>query len=219
MFSFAAGAGLGAVMALYITRVARRVALFVIGTLFVVAEAGFALGIDPLLTGLAAGLFLENLSPVSGHEVIRDTEPASVPTFVIFFVVIGAEIHLREFVQVAPWALAAFATRALGILLGTRLVRGVARVEPLVARLIPLGLLPQAGVALALANLVADTFGEWGSAVATLLFGAIVVNELVGPVLFRVALARAGEIGARDHAQVAPAPAANSSTSSLVTAS
>jgi Kef-type K+ transport system membrane component KefB len=225
LMSFAVGIALGAVLALYITRVRQRNGLFVIGTLFITAEAGFALGIDPLLAGLAAGLFVENVSPVSGHEVIRDTEPATLPTFVIFFGVMGAEIHLREFLSVAPWAIAAFLARAAGINLGTRLTSGLARAEPHVARLVPLGMLPQAGVALALANLVKETFGPWGSSIATLMLGAIVVNETVGPVLFKNALVTAGETGKREIAardsepQALGESASNSSISIRATAS
>jgi hypothetical protein len=54
---------------------------------------------------------------------------------------------------------------------------------------------PQAGVAIGLANLVASSFKPWGPGAATLILGTIVINEMLGPVLFRMALSRAGEIG------------------------
>jgi hypothetical protein len=56
--------------------------------------------------------------------------------------------------------------------------------------------MPQAGVAIALAVLVLNGFPPWGRVLGTVLLGSIIVNELIGPVLFRMALARAGEIGA-----------------------
>src|SRR5205085_2113776 len=58
--SIFAGIVYGSVLAVYITRVKDRIALFVFGTLFVISEGAGALHLDPLLVGLTAGLFLEN---------------------------------------------------------------------------------------------------------------------------------------------------------------
>src|SRR5205823_1607105 len=85
--SIAAGIAVGIVFAVYIKRVALRISLFVFAMLFVAAEIGNAFNLNPLLVGLAAGLFLENVSPVSGHEVIHHTEVAAMPTFAVFFAV------------------------------------------------------------------------------------------------------------------------------------
>jgi Kef-type K+ transport system membrane component KefB len=195
--SMAVGAFVGLVFALYIQRVALRIGLFVFAVCFVVAEAGTSLHLDPLLVGLSAGLFLENVSPVSGHEVIQQTEVAAMPVFAVFFAVIGAEVHLDAFLAVAPFAIAAAAVRASGITLGARLGGRLAGVNPAIVRRVPFGMFPQAGIALALAGLVKRSFPPWGEAASTLLLGTIVVNESVGPVLFRLALSRAGEIGKR----------------------
>jgi Kef-type K+ transport system membrane component KefB len=194
--SILVGLIVGAVLAVYIRRVNRRTGLVVFALLFIVAEAGRVLNLDPLLVGLAAGLLLENASPVSGEEVVRATDPVTLPTFAIFFAVVGAEIHLRAFFHVALFALLAAAVRAVAIFFGAYLTRLAGRVEKEMARLVPLGLLPQAGVAIALTGLVLNDFAPWGRVFGTVMFGSIVVNQLVGPVLFRYALSRAGELGA-----------------------
>jgi Kef-type K+ transport system membrane component KefB len=193
--SILVGVGVGAIFAVYIRRVAVRIGLFVLGVCFVVAEAGTALHLDPLLIGLSAGLFLENVSPVSGHEVIHETEVAAMPVFAVFFAVIGAEVHLSAFFAVAPYALGAALARALGIYTGARIGARIARVEPSLARRVPFGMFPQAGIALGLAGLVRTSFPGWGEGASTLLLGTIVVNEMMGPILFRAALVRAGEVG------------------------
>jgi hypothetical protein len=72
-------------------------------------------------------------------------------------------------------------------------------------------MLPQAGVAIALATLVSSEFGAWGRELAVMLFGTIMVNELTGPVLWRNALVRAGEVGKRQ-AAAGPAHARRAST-------
>jgi Kef-type K+ transport system membrane component KefB len=193
--SIAAGVAVGAIFALYIRRVALRVGLFVFAVCFVVAEAGTALHLDPLLVGLSAGLFLENVSPVGGHQVIHQTEVAAMPTFAVFFAVIGAEVHIHAFLAVAPFAVGAAAARAIGIYMGARVGARLAGVPREIARRVPFGMLPQAGIALGLAGLVKTSFPGWGEGAATLLLGTIVVNEMLGPVVFRAALERAGEIG------------------------
>ncbi|MRG91630.1 cation:proton antiporter [Polyangium spumosum] len=193
--SILVGVGIGLVFALYIRRVGLRVGLFVFAVLFVVAEAGGALHLDPLLVGLSAGLFLENVSPVSGHEVIQETEIAAMPTFAVFFAVVGAEVHLHAFLSVAPYAALAALVRAAGIYVGARAAGRVAGLDPRIGRLVPFGMFPQAGIAIGLAGLVAATFPPWGADAATLILGTIVINEMLGPVLFRMALARADEIG------------------------
>jgi len=193
--SIAAGITVGLLSAFYIRRVGQRVGLFVFAVLFVVAEGGRALHLDPLLVGLSAGLFLENISPVSGHEVIRETQVAAMPTYAVFFAVVGAEIHLHAFFAVAPYAVLAAIVRATGIFTGARLGGRIAKVDPEVMKWVPLGMFPQAGVAIGLANLVASSFTPWGPAAATLILGTILINEMIGPVVFRLALTRAGEVG------------------------
>jgi Kef-type K+ transport system membrane component KefB len=195
--SLTVGVGAGLIFALYIRRVGRRVGLFVFAVCFVIAEAGGALHLDPLLVGLSAGLFLENVSPVSGHQVISETHVAAMPTYAVFFAVIGAEVHLHEFFTVAPYAAAAAAVRAVGIYAGARTGARLARLDPALARRVPFGMLPQAGIAIGLAILVKSSFPPWGEAAATLILGTIVVNEMLGPILFRAALVRAGEAGQR----------------------
>ena len=205
--SLGAGALIGPVLAFYITRVGRRVGLFVFATLFVIAQLSGPLHLDPLLMGLTAGLFLENVSPVSGEQVIHETEVASLPTFAIFFALIGAEIHFSDFFAVAPYAVALALSRAAGLFLGVRLLGGPSGADVRTRNFVPFGMLPQAGIAIALATAVKATFATWGPAAATLMLGTIVVNELIGPVIFRVAVGRSGEANQRHDLSLAEHPA------------
>jgi Kef-type K+ transport system membrane component KefB len=194
--SIAIGIVFGIVLTIYVRRVRSHTGLFVVAMLFVAAEAGRAMHLDPLLIGLAAGLFLENISPVSGEDVVKAIEVAALPTFAIFFAVIGAELQLQAFLHVAPFAVAAAFVRAIGIYAGTWIAVRAGGLDRTTGALVPHGLLSQAGVAIALAILILNDFKPWGRVFGTILLGSIVVNQLIGPVLFRYALAKAGEIGA-----------------------
>jgi hypothetical protein len=57
-----------------------------------------------------------------------------------------------------------------------------------------MGLVSQAGVAIGLATIVGDAYGEMGVHLRTLLFALIAVNETAGPILFRRALVASGEV-------------------------
>lgn len=196
--SMVAGAGVGLMIVVYARAVGRRTGLFVFAVLFVVAEVGMALHLDPLLTGLTAGLLIENASALAGEEVIRDTQVATLPTFALFFAVVGAEVRLEAFAAMATFAVVLAAVRAIGLTAGTRIARRVVSLDPDMARRIPFAMFPQAGIALALASGVASSSWPWADEIGSLLLGAILVNEAIGPVFFRMALERAGEIGKKD---------------------
>jgi hypothetical protein len=85
--------------------------------------------------------------------------------------------------------------RAAALIGGTAIAARTASAPPTVRRYAGFGLLPQAGLALALAMLLARTFPSLGQEAAALVFGVVAVNEVVSPVLFRYALVRSGEVG------------------------
>jgi hypothetical protein len=94
--------------------------------------------------------------------------------------------------------------RAAGLLAGSAIGARVADAPPLVRRYAGFGLLPQAGLALALSMLFGKTFPEFGAEAAALTLGVVAINEVVAPALYRYALVRSGEAGRKRQA-AAPA--------------
>jgi Kef-type K+ transport system membrane component KefB len=193
--SLATGAVLGVIIALYLKKLNARVALFIFGVCFLSAEAGVRLNLDPLLMCLSAGLFLENLTEVKGAELIHDIEAASMPVFAVFFAVAGAGLHWAIFRKVAVIAFALSGVRAVALLVGARFGMAMGNVPAEQRKTIPYGLLSQSGIAIGLAVLVEKHFPGWGAGASACLLGAVMVNELVGPVLFKNALEKSGEAG------------------------
>jgi len=60
-------------------------------------------------------------------------------------------------------------------------------------RLVWTGFIGQAGVSLGLAAIIRKSIPEIGMMISDLIVGGIVINQLVGPLLFRWALLRSGE--------------------------
>jgi hypothetical protein len=104
-------------------------------------------------------------------------------------------VHLHAFLGVAVFAIGAFLARALGMYGGGRIGAKLAGLDPDLAKRVPLGMLPQAGIAIGLANLVKTSFPGWGEGAATLILGTVVLNEMLGPIIFRAALVASGEAG------------------------
>jgi Kef-type K+ transport system membrane component KefB len=203
--SIVAGALAGGLLAIYVTRVGRRSGVFTFALLFIAAEAGAALHLNPLLIGLTAGLLLENLTAIGGEELSHAAESVAMPTFAIFFAVVGAEIQMQAFLHTAPFAIAAAVVRFVGIRAGAWLAGRLVGLDPLFTKRLTVGLLPQAGVAIALAALLLADFKPWGPVIGTIVLGTIIVNQLIGPVLFRNAIVASGEAEGGSEQVVDPA--------------
>ena len=192
--SLVAGAVLGYLLALYLRKVHGGAALFVLLLAFVIAEVGQRLHFDPLLVALATGMFVRNGSS-AGDELHRHIEAPALPVYILFFAVAGATLHLDVLLIVGGPAVLFVIVRGVGLLGGAALGARVAEAPPMVRRFAGFGLLPQAGLALALSMLFAKTFPEFGAEAAALTLGVVALNELLAPALYRHALVRSGEAG------------------------
>jgi Kef-type K+ transport system membrane component KefB len=193
--SMVIGVAVGGIFALALRVLERNggADLFVLAVCLVGAEVGRRVHLDPLLLMLAAGMFVENATH-GGERLRRAYEDASLPVFILFFTVVGASTRLDILAAVAVPALLLVAVRSLVLWGGTWVAAQIAGAPDVVRRFGGFGLMPQAGLSIALASLVARTFPGYGEQVSTLLLGMIALNELVMPVLFRIALVRSGEV-------------------------
>jgi Kef-type K+ transport system membrane component KefB len=207
--SLAFGAIAGSLFALYLRHVAREVTLVLLGLCVLLSELSPVAHLDSVLAALAAGVVVENIAPPRGDALKDAVERGSLPVLIVFFATAGASIDLRALAATAPIALAIAIGRAGAIWAGAALGGRAARLPPASAALVWMGLVSQAGVTLGLATIVAREFPDWGRAVQSLVLALTGLHVLVGPVLLRAALARAGEIGAAEPAPEAQLNARN----------
>ena len=144
-----------------------------------------------------AGLFLENLTDIQGSKLVHEIQPAAMPTFAVFFAVAGAGLHWEVFQLVAPIAVGLAVVRAAALYGGGRLGMAVAGVPPEQRKWLHFALYSQSGVAIGLSILLRERFAGWGEPASACILGGGMVNEMVGPLLFKTALARSGEAGRR----------------------
>jgi Kef-type K+ transport system membrane component KefB len=199
--SIGVGVFIGMVLGGFVRFVGRGVGLFAVMLCLLIAEIGTALHLDALIVALTAGLWLENASKADAHALLGGFEAASLPVYLVFFALAGVKLDLVALAALAVPVAILVLVRAGGFFVGGRLATRGPDVPPPVRRLAWSGLLPQAGLALALALLVRRSFPAFGDAAFALVVGVVATNELICPIIFRVALVRSGEAGRR-----APAP-------------
>jgi Kef-type K+ transport system membrane component KefB len=206
--SLAFGAILGAAFAFYLRHVGREATVVLIALCVLLSEVGRRLYFEPLLAALAAGLVVENIAHVTGDALRKAVERGALPVLVVFFVGAGASLNLDALALVGLTAVAIACYRAVLFWLGSSFAARSAEVEAAHGRSAWMGFVSQAGVTVGLAMLVAAEFPTWGSRMQVIIVAMVALHGLIGPVLFRNALARAGEIGGADRLEEHNDPAA-----------
>ncbi len=197
--SLAFGAALGASFGVYLRTLGRELTVMLLAFCAVIT-AGAVWHLEPLLAALSAGLVVENVAGVGGDSLREAVERGSLPVLIVFFAAAGMSLQVDALAAVGGAALALSLLRLAFVRTGTLLGARFAGLEPCHGQRAWMGLVSQAGVTLGLTIIVASEFPNWGSALQTLMVALIAIHELVGPVLFRAALTRAGETGQMDAA-------------------
>lgn len=192
--SVSLGTTIGLTLALYLWLAGGQLLVVLVGLGFGLSAGLRYLHFDPLLTFMVAGFVVENGSD-QGGKLLAAIERASSVVFVVFFAIAGAHLDLPLLGQLWPVALFLCGARALSAFGAHRLGARLADDLPVVRRWGFAPLVSQAGLSLAMAMVVERTFPTVGVGFRALAVATVAVNELVGPVLFKIAVDRAGEVG------------------------
>lgn len=149
-----------------------------------------------LLVCMMLGTVFCNTCPLS-HDLMEKSDKWTSPLFALFFVISGAELELGVFTD---WAVVVIGVvyivfRSLGKYLGTYGSAKLAKCSPEICKYLGITLLPQAGVALGMCTIAAAQLGDGqGELIRNITLFAVLIYELVGPLLTRQALTKAGDI-------------------------
>ncbi len=155
---------------------------------------GIHIAFSSLLACMMLGTVFCNICDFS-EELMDRVDRWSAPLLVLFFVISGAELNLGVFSNwiIVLVGIVYIISRSAGKMLGAFTSAKISRSEPNIVKYLGITLLPQAGVALGMAN-KAFTGLNGGSLVLNITLFAVLVYELVGPFLTKKALEAAGEI-------------------------
>lgn len=194
---------LGSVAALTLDRITRialgpeRLATAAVVALVLTSGLATAIGISPMLACLVLGAVQTNIAHSRSHlldSVFDNFEPAILT---VFFTLAGMHLSFDHLEHAGALVVLYFAARFAGKLISADLALRAAHATDRVRQNLGLALVPQAGVAVGLVLLIQEDprFSDAAGLFAAVVLTVVTVNEIVGPVLTRIALTRAGEVG------------------------
>jgi Kef-type K+ transport system membrane component KefB len=205
VISIALGAAMGGLFTLcekYFHSNSKRMSVSVAFVMATVAISGIKLTLGPvhiafssLLACMMLGTVFCNICDFS-EDLMNRADKWTAPLLVLFFVISGAELDLGVFANVmfVLVGLVYIVFRSLGKYFGAGISARLTKCEENTSKYLGITLLPQAGVALGMAS-QALTFGsDTGKVVQSITLFAVLIYEIVGPFLTKMALTKAGDI-------------------------
>lgn len=190
----------------------KRQALVVTAIIFAVAISKMKfnvgpihVGFSPLLVCMMLGTIFCNVCDFSA-DLMEKTDKWTAPLFILFFVLSGAELDFSVFrdPSIIGIGLLYIVTRSLGKYFGASISAKAAKCESKIKKYLGITLLPQAGVALGM-SITAMSIGEQGVIIRNIVLFGVLIYELLGPTMTKIALMKAGEISPKiEKPRVAP---------------
>ena len=150
-------------------------------------------GFSSLLACMAMGAIFINTSK-RYNELFQLTDRFTPPLFLLFFVVSGAELNVGILPSVGVIGIVYIIVRVLGKMSGASLGAIIGKASPEVKKYLGPTLIPQAGVAIGLSMAAVTVVPEFGANIRAIILCATIIYELVGPVITKITLIKAGEI-------------------------
>lgn len=167
-----------------------------LGLVFLCGGIAIWLKVSFLLASMVLGCVVANLARHHARP-FHAIEGIDWPFMILFFILAGASLEAKAVYQVGLLGAAYIIFRVLGRLLGAWAGGVISHADPLLGRWMGMALMPQAGVALGMALMATHHRPDLGEVIMPVVIGSTVLFEVIGPVLTRVGLVRAGEVRSR----------------------
>lgn len=164
-----------------------------LATILVAVGLAKYFNVSSLLVCMMIGAVVANL--IRGTQgVLSVLDRFSPPIFIAFFTIAGAGLELGVLGSIGLMGLGYVLIRVAGKFAGSYVGSSLAHMPSTVKKYLGFTLIPQAGVAIGLALIAEHTMPELGHSIRAIILAATVIYELVGPVITKIALKKAGEI-------------------------
>lgn len=150
-------------------------------------------GFSSLLACMAMGAIFINTSK-RYNELFQLTDRFTPPLFLLFFVVSGAELNVGILPSVGVIGIVYIIVRVLGKMGGASIGAIIGKASPEVKKYLGPTLIPQAGVAIGLSMAAVTVVPEFGANIRAIILCATIIYELIGPIITKITLIKAGEI-------------------------
>lgn len=209
----------GIVIAVILTFLARKlknsddILILIFGFTFVSTGLCTIFHLSLILTNMIIGMVVINTQPHALIQKIHDRLPIIMPLlFILFFTLAGSNLHINLLPSLGLLGIIYILTRSGGLIIGSRIGAILGKTEKKIKNYVGMGILSQAGVAIGLSLIVRHEFKGLGKVVETVngqsitsgdKLGIMVLTtvtatciffEIIGPILTKIALKKAGEI-------------------------
>ena len=164
-----------------------------LGVVFLCGGLSIGLKVSFLLASMTLGCVVANLARHHTRP-FHAIEGIEWPFMILFFVLAGTLLEFHALYQIGLVGAGYIILRIVGRLVGAWVGGSISHAEPLMRRWMGLALMPQAGVALAMALVVVKRYPHLCEIILPVVIASTVLFELIGPVLTRIALVRVGEV-------------------------
>jgi Kef-type K+ transport system membrane component KefB len=201
---------IGVLIAFIFSLIARRmkskqdIFILLFATVLITCGLSVPLHLSLILTNMVIGFVIVNTQPGNIIRKFEEELQNIMPLFfVMFFVLAGANLHISALPSLGALGIVYIISRSVGLTGGAFLGGTLGGAEPKIRKYLGMGILSQAGVAIGLALIVKHEFAalgevgmEIGSTIITTVTATSIFFELIGPILAKVGLQKAGEINA-----------------------
>ncbi len=164
---------------------------------------GVEIGFSSLLSCMMLGAVFCNVNGRS-EDLMDRADKWSAPLLTLFFCLSGAELDLTVFADAAivGVGVAYILARSVGKYVGAGFSSRLAHQPPQVRKYLGITLLPQAGVALGMSAQAGEAMGSTGALIRNVVLFGVLIYELIGPSLTKMALTAAGDIKPKEEKTV-----------------
>ena len=192
--SIALGALVGVATDLWATRVKEsgEAIILAAGVVLLTVGASRWLGVSPLIATLSLGAMVANGSR-HGDQLLKALRRGDPPLYAAFFVLAGAELVPGSLLTLGMAGAAYPVAREPGKIVGARLALSTQDVPPVVKQQLGYCLISSSSLAVGLTIQIRTSFPEYAATVTGIVLAAVLIFEVVGPLLLRRALVLTGE--------------------------
>ncbi len=212
LISLAIGGGFSIIISLLVRKLENSSDILIILLAFIFISVGIShiFHISIILTNMVVGMIIVNTQGFSIVRKISERLPVFMPLlFILFFTLAGANLHIKALPSLGILGILYVIARSGGLIFGSKLGAYFGKVNKNIRKYVGLGILSQAGVAIGLALIVKHDFkglgaiingkemasGDYiGAVVITTITATCIFFEIIGPILTKYALTKAGEI-------------------------
>lgn len=190
---------IGAMMTYFVKKSKNKEELLSITVGFILLGAGVAnfLNLSSLLTCMMVGATLVNLKQNS-QRIFNSVHEFTPPINILFFTVAGISLDIKAFFAVGLIGIGYIFARAAGKVIGATIGAKFVDANEEVVKYLGMSLLTQGGISIGLSMIVRKELPHLSDSVVTVILFSVLIYEIIGPILAKIALTKAGEVNGQN---------------------